>query len=458
MDELVRPSSVAAIARDELLRTLLEVTPVCDAGLERFATALRSVLLATARSADSAVPEPVLDLYGALARQCFINSYVFDHSDAEIEQARALRETLLAALASGTSVPALLPVAVAAYFPLYTVPGAERLLDRTWAQPVNAVLIQQVREPIEERRLRASMPILTTVDDAVSMQVRDQYEQHPYPQWVKTVFAGEPRFVGEYIRRTFPHSPLVEPGPTGAVDLLVAGCGTGQHSIETALQFKDAQVLAVDLSLASLSYAQRQTSALGLNTIHYAQADLMKLPSLGRAFDVIESIGVLHHLADPWAGWRALISILRPGGLMRLGFYSDIARAMFSAARELIARQGQGRTDDDIRRFRQQVFDCADGAPLKNVLFSRDFFSLSECRDLLFHAQEHRLTLPEIAAFIGENGLRFIGFELDLPAKRNYARQFPDDVAMTDLMQWHRYETDNPRTFLSMYQFWVQKV
>ena len=92
------------------------------------------------------------------------------------------------------------------------------------------------------------------------------------------------------------------------------------------------------------------------------------------------------------------------------------------------------------------------------MLFSRDFFSLSECRDLLFHAQEHRLTLPEIAAFMGDNGLRFIGFELDLPAKRNYARQFPDDVAMTDPMQWHRYETDNPRTFLGMYQFWVQKV
>jgi SAM-dependent methyltransferase len=302
------------------------------------------------------------------------------------------------------------------------------------------------------------MPVLTTIDDAVSLRVRDQYEQHPYPQWVKTVFAGEPQFVDEYIRQTFPHSPLVEPVPTGAVDLLVAGCGTGQHSIETALQFKDAQVLAVDLSLASLSYAQRQTAALGLNTIHYAQADLMKLPSLGRTFDVIESIGVLHHLADPWAGWRALISILRPGGLMRLGLYSDIARAMFSAAREVVATQGHGRTDDDIRRFRQRVFDSDDGAPLKNVLLARDFFSLSECRDLLFHAQEHRVTLPEIAAFMADNGLRFIGFELDLQSKRNYAQQFPDDVAMTELTQWHRYEIDNPRTFLGMYQFWVQKV
>ena len=88
---------------------------------------------------------------------------------------------------------------------------------------------------------------------------------------------------------------------------------------------------------------------------------------------------------------------------------------------------------------------------------SQDFFSLSECRDLLFHVQEHRLTLPEIASFIAENNLQFLGFELEPQIRRSYARQFPNDVAMTDLAQWHRYETENPSTFVKMYQFWVQK-
>jgi hypothetical protein len=65
--------------------------------------------------------------------------------------------------------------------------------------------------------------------------------------------------------------------------------------------------------------------------------------------------------------------------------------------------------------------------------------------------------LPEIASFIAENNLEFLGFELDPQASRNYARQFPGDVAMTDLSQWHRYEVDNPYTFSRMYQFWVQR-
>ena len=67
------------------------------------------------------------------------------------------------------------------------------------------------------------------------------------------------------------------------------------------------------------------------------------------------------------------------------------------------------------------------------------------------------MTLPEIATFIADNNLQFLGFEIDLQTKQAYARQFPGDPAMTDLAQWHRYETDNPRTFLYMYNFWVQK-
>src|SRR5207302_1150253 len=108
--------------------------------------------------------------------------------------------------------------------------------------------------------------------------------------------------------------------------VLVAGCGTGQQSIRTAQQFPDARVLAVDLSRTSLAYALRKTRERGVSSIDYAQADLLKLETLDRRFDVIEAGGVLHHLADPFVGWRTLLSLLRPGGVMLLGFYSEIAR------------------------------------------------------------------------------------------------------------------------------------
>ncbi|HXW26917.1 MAG TPA: tetratricopeptide repeat protein [Xanthobacteraceae bacterium] len=457
-EDLAGPSGVAAFAEDRLLRALLESTPVCEVGLERFATGLRFNLLTAARTAaHGPLTGPTLELYCAVARQCFINNYVFAESDAEIEWTRELRDALAAALATGAVIPPPLLVAVAAYVPLHGLPAPESLLERPWPNAVTALLVQQIRAPLEERRARASMPALTEIADEVSVRVRGQYEENPYPQWTKVPPLGRPETADAFIRNLFPQSPFAGVGKSGAVDILVAGCGTGRHPIDAARKFKAARVLAIDLSLTSLCYAQRQTRALGLDNIRYAQADIMKLPAIDRKFDIVESVGVLHHLADPLAGWRALLSMLRPGGIMLVGLYSEIARRDIVAARDYIAERGYRPSAEDIRRCRQELFDCADGTPLKNVTLMSDFFSISECRDLLFHVQEHRLNLPDIAAFIAENNLQFLGFELDSLVRQDYARRFPGDIAMTDLAQWHRYEVDNPRTFIGMYQFWMQK-
>ena len=101
--------------------------------------------------------------------------------------------------------------------------------------------------------------------------------------------------------------------------------------------------------------------------------------------------------------------------------------------------------------------DADDGTPLKNVTQTADFCSISECRDLLFHAQEHRTTLQLIKAALAENQLTFLGFEIDSWVRRQYAACFPDDSAMTDLDHWHEFEVENPLTFVRMYQFWAQK-
>ena len=86
-----------------------------------------------------------------------------------------------------------------------------------------------------------------------------------------------------------------------------------------------------------------------------------------------------------------------------------------------------------------------------------DFYSTSECRDLLFHVQEHRLTLNQIESFLAECGLHFIGFELDPRVLHQYQLRFTDDPSCTNLRNWTRFEADNPDTFAGMYQFWIQK-
>ena len=87
-----------------------------------------------------------------------------------------------------------------------------------------------------------------------------------------------------------------------------------------------------------------------------------------------------------------------------------------------------------------------------------DFFSLSACRDLLFHVQEHRFTLPQIEAALETLKLEFLGFELrDQRVMRKFQKRHPDKRALTMLPLWHRFELDNPKTFRSMYQFWCKK-
>jgi SAM-dependent methyltransferase len=227
--------------------------------------------------------------------------------------------------------------------------------------------------------------------------------------------------------------------------------------LDLSQSLANVQALAVDLSLSSLCYAKRQVEALGLSNIDFGQADILQLGSLGRRFDIIECGGVLHHLADPEAGWRVLVSLLRPNGFMRVALYSEVARTHIVAARKLIAERGDGQTADDIRRFRQEFLAHSDPALVRDVSAMNDFFSISTCRDLLFHVQEHRFTVPRIKSFLAANDLEFLGFELEHQVRHSYADRFPEDVAMTDLDRWQVFEQENPRTFIGMYQFFLQK-
>ena len=451
-------SGLAALAADGLLHALLSAVPVKSIALERLMTSARHVLLESAATGESVAEDAAaLDFYAALARQCFINEYVFDWSDAEQRLAARCRAMLLAQLDARQAVPPLLLLAVAACLPLRALPDANRLLESRQPGPVEEVLRQQLREPLEEERLREGIPSLTPITSAVSTSVREQYEQNPYPRWVGMALREEPLPFNAELRRTLPMAHF-EPLPDdGSPQVLVAGCGTGSDAISAARRFRGARVLAVDLSLASLGYAMRKTRELAVANVDYAQADILEIGRLARVFDVITAIGVLHHLADPFAGWKSLLGRLRPGGFMSLGLYSQIARAPVARARELIAARGYKSTAEDIRRFRQEALAAETGAEVRSLSRSLAFYSMSDCRDLAFHAQEQHLTLPRIGSFLGESGLRFLGFELDPRVLQQYRDRYREDPAGTDLANWAAFEAENPDTFTGMYRFWIQR-
>ncbi|MFZ3337364.1 MAG: tetratricopeptide repeat protein, partial [Xanthobacteraceae bacterium] len=311
--QLFGTSGLAALSADEALTSLLQCDPVADIELEVLLTNIRHVMLTAAEAGDQGGDAHSLKFFAAVARQCFINEYVYALPQSEAQRASNLQSKLAQALKTGEPVPPLWPIAVGAYFPLHTTAGADALLQRPWLDYVNDLLVQQIKEPMRERQIAATIPALTTIEGEVSQAVREQYEENPYPRWIKagppvqpTIFKGTP--------------------PEQIPDVLVAGCGTGLSTIEFARQMHHARIMAIDLSLASLSYAKRMAENFDAGNIEFAQADIMMLGSLARQFDFIDASGVLHHLADPWSGWRILLSLLRPGGVMQVGLYSEAAR------------------------------------------------------------------------------------------------------------------------------------
>jgi hypothetical protein len=164
-------------------------------------------------------------------------------------------------------------------------------------------------------------------------------------------------------------------------------------------------------------------------------------------------------MRDPEDGLRALVPLLRPGGLLKIGVYSKRARSAVNIAREMIRNGHIPATTSAIREFRQTVFCAEDDSPLKSLLRWRDFYSMSDCRDFLFHVQEHQFELPEITALLEKNGLKTLGMSRQLPAGAvvNFRKVFPRDQLRSDPKKWETVEQRFPETFVGMYQIWCQK-
>lgn len=450
--ELLGAATLAACCDEPLLPALLVHAHGSDRALETFlATARHALLQAATPPGDEAFLETALPFACLLARQCFLGDYVFSTTRAEQALVDALELRVRDANGRADAPSAASLAVLGCYRPLGNLPGSAQMLEAAWPEALRAVLAQQVAEPAEEATLRDAAPVLTPIAGDVSVRVRQQYEESPYPRWTRLP-AAAPLRLDTYLRMLFPGADLPV-GPIPGDDILVAGCGTGQESVDLARQFRASRILAVDLSRASLGYAARKTREAGCTNVEYAQADITQLGSLERSFDMVSCVGVLHHLSDPLDGWRALAKRLRPGGFMQAGLYSEVARRDITAARAMIAERGYDADPPGIRRCREAIF--ADPA-WKALTTLRDFYGLNECRDLLFHVQEHCTTLPALARTLDLVGLRFVGLAVDPATAHRFKARHPG-AAPQDLVAWDRFERDHPETFAGMYIFWVHK-
>ena len=442
---------ISNLSEAPLLFKLMSVCPLPDLELEAVFTDIRSALLTSVNEIENS-PE-VLRFQSVLALQCFTNEYVYSQNDEETTALAALETLVGEAFLKGEQPRPQSILCLASYKALHQYKWCDLL---TLTSSIKEVVARQIFEPKQESLLKSDILVLQEVTNQVSSKVREQYEENPYPRWVNTglSFNSSPlsKVTKELKLRLFDKTINGVEAP----NILIAGCGTGQHSIGTASRFKNAKVLAVDLSLSSLAYAKRKTEELGFQNIDYMQADILDLGKLDRKFDIIESVGVLHHMDEPMAGWRILTDCLELGGLMRIGLYSELARQHIVRTREEINQSGIGSSNVAIKSFRSDIINSSEEHH-KRIRSFTDFFSLSELRDLLFHVQEHRFTIPQIQTCLDELGLKFCCFESDKIVQHSKLTNTGADDPY-NLDKWHSYEEANPHSFAGMYQFWCQKV
>ncbi len=310
-------------------------------------------------------------------------------------------------------------------------------------------------EPRRQAHITNEIPRIKNISNSVSKQVRTQYEENPYPRWVKCRLMREPKSILVLCQKLSLSVADKNIFDVKTPEILVAGCGTGQHSIQTADRFKDCKVTAIDLSLSSLSYAKMKSEELNFNNINYLHTDILDIELLNKKFDIIESGGVLHHLKDPLEGWGALTNALRPGGLMKIGLYSKHARQIIINQRQKLGLHKKKINREIILDEREKIIK-SDNNFASTVKKWNDFYSLSEMRDLLYHVQEHQFTLPQIKECLNILNLSFCGFESQA-LNRVFSLHHTDPNDIFNLDRWNEFEIKNPYIFAGMYQIWCQK-
>jgi Flp pilus assembly protein TadD/2-polyprenyl-3-methyl-5-hydroxy-6-metoxy-1,4-benzoquinol methylase len=444
-------SIIGSLDKLPLLHQLMRVCPLPEFQFEKLFIAIRSLLL---KNLDELKASPELTFFlSTLSMHCFNNEYVYIESEEESYLIGALQANISQTLTQSAQPEAIKILCLASYRSLHHYDWCHKLESLDNFEEVKKRLIE---EPLFEKMIAQEIPVLQEISNDVSLKVRGQYEENPYPRWVKLRVSSKAKPIAAVCDELELqlHSESVK--NVTAPSILIAGCGTGQHSIGTASRFSNCHVTAVDLSLTSLAYAQRKSNELGFTNIDYLQADILHLRQTDRKFDVVESTGVLHHMDEPLAGWRVLVDLLKPGGLMKIGLYSELARHHIVEVRKEITAQRIGTSKAEIRKFRKSLVESRDENH-KRLTTSNDFFSLSTLRDLIFHVQEHRFTLPTIKNSLDELGLKFCGFE-NRVATSNFRELYSNQADFYDLELWQQFEERNTRAFGGMYQFWCQKL
>lgn len=249
-------------------------------------------------------------------------------------------------------------------------------------------------------------------DPAGDARVKDLYMRYPYPS--AEVDTGVALFaLLDYVRY------VLWPGRASLEGLRVldAGCGTGQVAVQLARQYPEVQVVAIDISSASLEVARRRAAAAGLGDVvnvgdegrlSFRQAALEDLDPQQQRFDYVISSGVLHHLADPVDGARRLARLLTPTGGIGVMLYAPHGRHGVYLLQEALRRAvGDRDLSQQVVVARRMLAGLPDGHPFKPAQFAdQDWGDDAGLVDLLLHVRDRSFSVPQLFQLVEDSGLR----------------------------------------------------
>ncbi len=199
-----------------------------------------------------------------------------------------------------------------------------------------------------------------------------------------------------------------------AVTLLDAGCGVGWLANTAAFWYPHVRCLGVDFTAQAIERAEAVAALLGVaDRAGFRDADIFDLPAdIGsRRFDIVSSLGVLHHTQDCARAVEIVSGMVRKNGYLLLGLYHRYGRKplldVFEPYRQRLSSCGDGSGRDRIvqeavARWNELFPHCG------NEVFNRSWF-----RDQCLHPHETQWTLADVLAWFERLGIAPLATSLD---------------------------------------------
>tara|TARA_B100000212_G_scaffold250893_1_gene192059 strand:+ start:140 stop:1780 length:1641 start_codon:yes stop_codon:yes gene_type:complete len=436
------------IINEKLFQLIIKKCLITDLNLEFYLTKIRKKLLKKFLSnTDNQFFMKIYKFLIVFAEQKFFCEFIYHVSDEE----KKLLKKLENKIKKKDDICELSILLISLYKPLNKCNYLQKKLVNyiSKSNEFKEFLKYVFHDPHTDKQASISMKSMSNFSNKTSLLMKRQYEENPFPRWRFTLRPMKGNDINEFTNRysdTFFQKP----------EILIAGCGTGQQAMAWSA-YKDSKICAVDLSSESLAYAIRKAKEKNIKNINFYHLDLLDLELLNKKFDIIISTGCLHHMEKPEDGLESLVNVLKPQGLIYLGLYSKRARSEIEWTRKYIQKRKIDVTEDNMRSFRTKILN-SENKKLQSIRGLLDFFSLSNFRDLLFNYTEHTYDFIKIKELLESKKLNFIAFnEMNPDVKNSFKNHFPNENDEVNLELWDKFEKIYPKTFLSMYRFWVKK-